>query len=92
MKRHRTDANQNKIIDALKELGVSVGVITQGTPGIPDLVIGWRGQTHFAEIKNGVIGWKYTKDQEKFHAVWNGSPILTWQGIDDALLWIHDQS
>ena len=49
---NRIDANQNAIVDALREAGASVRVISQGD-GIPDLLVGYKNFTILMEVKDG---------------------------------------
>jgi hypothetical protein len=82
--RHATDGNQAAIVKALKQVHASVGVITQGTAGIPDLLVGWRGQTVLMEVKSSPKA-PMTSGQVEFHGRWKGAPIARVITVDDAL-------
>ena len=46
------DDNQNDIVTALRKAGATVRIISQGE-GIPDLLVGFRGETMLMEVKDG---------------------------------------
>ena len=48
----RVDDNQNEIVAALRACGATVRIINQGG-GIPDLLVGYRGNTILIEVKDG---------------------------------------
>lgn len=84
MIRHATDLNQRAIVKALKQVHAAVGVITQGTTGIPDLVVGWRGRTVLMEVKRSAKA-PMTAGQVEFHRRWKGAPIVRVVTVDEAL-------
>ena len=49
----RTDGNQQAVIDALRDEGASVQSLASVGDGCPDLVVGARGVTYLAEVKDG---------------------------------------
>lgn len=70
----RRDANEPAIVKALRTCGATVVYQSANlAPGIPDLLVGFRGETFLLEVKmpKGAL----TDAQVKFHANWTGSPI-----------------
>lgn len=67
----RTDANQQAIVDALRQAGASVEVI--GKP--VDLLVGWHGRNLLMECKDGSKtpgNRPLTKAQKDFIPEWRG--------------------
>jgi hypothetical protein len=48
----RTDANQSKIVAALRAAGATVTILSDVGCGCPDLLIGWHNHNFLFEIKN----------------------------------------
>ena len=93
MRAARVDNNHKQIIDTLRSIGASVKSTHAIGQGFPDAVIGFRGATYLAEIKDGqVIGWKFTPHQKRFIATWNGSPVLIFTCVDDVLTWARSHA
>ena len=83
----RVDDNQNQIVDALRAVGATVRVVTQGN-GIPDLLVGFRGYTILMEVKDGEkppSARKLTPAEQKFFEEWRGGMLAVVESIDDAL-------
>lgn len=71
----KVDANQAKIVDALRKAGASVHPMHSVGDGFPDLCVGYRGLNFLMEVKDGSkppSARKLTKDQQEFHALWGG--------------------
>ena len=66
----KTDANQQEIVDALRQVGASVLVLSRVGQGCADLAAGIRGQTFFLEVKTDKG--KLTEDEQKFMDEWRG--------------------
>ena len=49
----RADSNQAEIVDALRKVGASVQPIHTVGGGVPDLLVGFRGQNYLFEVKDG---------------------------------------
>ncbi|MEM7125004.1 MAG: VRR-NUC domain-containing protein [Chloroflexota bacterium] len=66
----KTDENQSKIVEELRDKGVSITCTHQMGRGFPDLVAGWNGMTFLFEVKtkNG----RLTSAQTEFIAAWKG--------------------
>jgi Holliday junction resolvase len=80
--RHRADKNQQEIVDALRELGVSVIVLSQVGRGCPDLMIGWRGKNYLLEVKseNGEL----RPGQVEFFDTWKGRAFIV-RSVEETL-------
>jgi hypothetical protein len=87
-RRHRADSNQSGLVELLRLCGVSVVITSQVGGGLGDVVLGFRGKTHLAEIKNGQK-WEYTKAQREFRRTWNGAPIEVLTSEDDVFNWVR---
>ncbi len=61
-------------------MGASVQCLHTVGQGCPDLVIGFRGVTLLAEVKNGKAG--LTPDEQAWHAEWRGQVCIL-RTIDD---------
>ena len=73
--RARADRNQPEIVTALRRYGASVSCLHQCGGGIPDLVVGWKGQNFLMEIKDELAkpaDRRLTPDQSAFHEIWAG--------------------
>lgn len=64
-------------------------VLEPGAGGIPDLAIGFEGDTYLAEVKNGNA--PFTPDQKKLFAEWRGSPILILRSLEDVGRWFANR-
>jgi len=49
----RVDQNQARIVAALRKIGCSVAITSQVGQGLPDLIVGYMGQTVLLEVKDG---------------------------------------
>lgn len=84
---NRIDANQNKIVEALRKAGAVVRIISQGD-GIPDLLVGYRGYTILMEVKDGdkvPSARKLTEAEQKFFDDWRGGMLTIVNSVDEAL-------
>jgi len=84
---NRIDANQNAIVEALRECGATVRIISQGG-GIPDLLVGYNGYTILMELKDGSkppSARKLTEDEQKFFDEWTGGMLAIVNSIEEAL-------
>ena len=66
----KVDANQAEIVDALRQAGASVLVLSRVGQGCADLAVGLRGETFFLEIKTGKG--KLTPSEKEFMDKWRG--------------------
>jgi Holliday junction resolvase len=84
---NRIDANQNKIVDALRKAGAVVRIISQGD-GIPDLLVGYKGYTILMEVKDGdkvPSARKLTEAEQKFFDDWRGGMLVVINSVEEAL-------
>ena len=66
----KVDANQAEIVDALRQAGASVLVLSRVGQGCPDLAVGFRGKTFFMEIKT--VRGALTPAEDEFMYKWRG--------------------
>jgi hypothetical protein len=71
----RTDANQAKIMEALRKAGASVWDTHELGHGFPDLAVGWMGRTYLIEVKAGPHS-PLTPDEVTWHGVWRGHAAI----------------
>jgi hypothetical protein len=84
---NRIDANQNKIVDAMRKVGAVVRIISQGD-GIPDLLVGYKGYTILMEVKDGdkvPSARKLTEAEQKFFDDWRGGMLAVVNSVEEAL-------
>ena len=84
---NKIDANQNDIVAALRKAGATVRIISQGE-GIPDLLVGFRGETALLEVKDGdkpPSARKLTTAEQKFFDEWTGGAWVVVESVEDAL-------
>lgn len=83
----RVDDNQNEIVEALRAIGATVRVVTQGG-GLPDLMVGFRGQTVLMEVKDGKkppSARTLTPAEQKFFDEWRGGLLIVVNSVDEAI-------
>jgi hypothetical protein len=83
----RIDANQEQIVSALRAMGATVRVVTQGN-GLPDLLVGFRGVTILMEVKDGQkvpSARKLTPAEQKFFDEWRGGIVAIVNSVDEAI-------
>jgi hypothetical protein len=81
------DDNQSQIVEALRAIGATVRVVTQGG-GLPDLLVGFRGQTVLMEVKDGKkppSARALTPAEQKFFDEWRGGMLIVVNSIDEAI-------
>jgi hypothetical protein len=84
---NRIDDNQNDIVAALRKAGATVRVISQGE-GIPDLLVGFRGETILLEVKDGnkpPSARTLTPAEKKFFDEWEGGLCMVVKSVEEAL-------
>ena len=84
---NRIDDNQNDIVAALRKAGATVRVISQGE-GIPDLLVGFMGETILLEVKDGnkpPSARTLTDAEKKFFDDWRGGLLVIVESVEDAL-------
>lgn len=83
----RVDENQSDIVAALRAIGATVKVISQGD-GIPDLLVGFMGKTILLEVKDGKkppSARKLTPAEQKFFDEWRGGSLAIVNTVDEAI-------
>jgi hypothetical protein len=83
----RIDANQEQIVSALRAMGATVRVVTQGN-GLPDLLVGFRGVTILMEVKDGQkvpSARRLTPAEQKFFDEWRGGIVAIVNSVDEAI-------
>ena len=83
----RTDGNQTKIVNALRECGVSVAHTHTVGDGFPDIIAGWHGQNFMFEIKDPSkppSKRSLTEKERKFRDEWRGT-VFTIETPEEAL-------
>ena len=84
---NRIDDNQHDIVTALRKAGATVRIISQGE-GIPDLLVGFRGETMLMEVKDGnkpPSARTLTDAEKKFFDDWRGGLLVIVESVEDAL-------
>lgn len=79
----RTDANQNAIVRALRQVGASVESLSSVGRGCPDLLAGFRGEDYKLECKTDKG--ELRDSQEKWNQNWRGRPPITARTPEEAL-------
>ena len=84
----RTDENHKEIVNCLRKAGATVQSLAAVGHGVPDLLVGFRGQTILMEIKDGKKSpsqRQLTEDQMKWHGAWNGGTLAVVDNVEAAL-------
>jgi hypothetical protein len=82
---HRADLNQREIIQGLRECGCTVVSLTIVGGGVPDLLVGWRGQNHLLEVKQP--GEMPRQTQMDWFGSWRGKAAVV-RSVDEALRYV----
>jgi hypothetical protein len=83
----KVDDNQEEIVKALRAVGATVQTLAAIGKGVPDLLVGYQGQTILVEIKDGKKSpseRRLTEDQLKWHGAWNGGPLAIVTDVEGA--------
>jgi len=84
---NRIDANQNAIVETLRECGATVRIVCQGD-GIPDLLVGYQGYTILMEVKDGnkpPSARTLTPAEQKFFDEWRGGMVVIVNSVEEAI-------
>lgn len=71
----RTDQNERSIIRALEAIGCDVEQI-KGKAGLPDLLVGFRGQNFTLEVKNPDGRNRLSTEQKEWQECWRGQTAV----------------
>jgi hypothetical protein len=88
MRAAKVDENHQEVVLALRTAGATVHSLAAVGKGVPDLLVGYRGQTFLMEIKDGRKSpseRKLTEPQIQWHAVWKGGPLAIVENSVQAL-------
>ena len=80
----RIDTNHKEIVKALRELGATVVSLAAMKHGIPDILVGYNGETILMEIKKDSKA-KFTPDQLDFLGKWRGGAISRVDNVEAAI-------
>lgn len=82
------DANQGRIVAALRKIGCTVAITSHVGNGFPDLLVGYQGRTVLLEVKDGdkyPSERKLTEAEAHFLATWTGGPAVVVENEQEAL-------
>jgi Holliday junction resolvase len=88
MRAAKIDANQEAVVTALRTAGASVQSLAGVGKGVPDLLVGFKGQTLLFEVKDGFKAPSarlLTEDQIRWHGSWKGGALAVVDSSDAAL-------
>ena len=81
----KVDANQASIVGELRAVGASVQPLHTVGAGVPDLLVGFRGQNWLIEVKDGSkppSERKLTAAQVDWHGAWRGQVVTVKDGAE----------
>jgi hypothetical protein len=84
----KVDRNQPEIVSALRKVGAHVQSLAAVGDGVPDLLVGFRGETVLLEVKDGELSKsrrQLTDDQIRWHAAWRGGRCVVVHDVTEAL-------
>lgn len=90
----KVDANQPRIVEALRDAGCSVQTLHGVGDGVPDLLVGrwmpeWGGVNFLLEVKADAKAKKRkgstAEAQEKWRREWRGPTVAVVTSVDEAL-------
>ena len=79
----RVDGPHGAIVKALRQCGCAVVDLSSQGHGVPDLMVGRKGQTVLLEVKTA--RGQLRQSQKDFAATWTGCPVLVVRSVDDAI-------
>lgn len=88
MRAAKIDANQEAVVTALRAAGATVQSLANVGKGVPDLLVGFKGQTLLFEVKDGFKAPSarlLTEDQIRWHGSWKGGALAVVDSPDAAL-------
>jgi len=88
MRAAKIDANQEAVVTALRTAGATVQSLASVGKGVPDLLVGYKGQTLLMEVKDGFKAPSarlLTEDQLRWHHNWKGGALAVVDSPDAAL-------
>ena len=88
MRAARVDQNHDQVVTALRAAGATVQSLAGVGKGVPDLLVGYKGQTMLMEVKDGFKSPSkrlLTEDQLRWHGSWKGGALAVVDSPDAAL-------
>ena len=88
MRAAKIDANHEAVVLALRLAGATVQSLAGVGNGVPDLLVGYKGQTLLLEIKDGFkppSKRALNEDQLRWHGSWKGGALAVVDSPDAAL-------
>ena len=88
MRAAKIDANHEAVVLALRAAGATVQSLAGVGKGVPDLLVGYQGQTLLMEVKDGFkppSKRALNEDQLRWHGRWNGGALAVVDNPDGAL-------
>jgi hypothetical protein len=88
MRAARVDQNHDQVVTALRAAGATVQSLAGVGKGVPDLLVGYKGQTMLMEVKDGFKPPSkrvLNEDQLRWHGSWNGGALAVVDSPDAAL-------
>ena len=88
MRAAKIDANHEAVVLALRAAGATVQSLAGVGKGVPDLLVGYQGQTLLLEVKDGhkpPSKRALNEDQLRWHGRWNGGALAVVDSPDGAL-------
>lgn len=88
MRAAKIDANHEAVVLALRAAGATVQSLAGVGKGVPDLLVGYKGQTLLMEVKDGLkppSKRALNEDQLRWHGRWNGGALAVVDSPDAAL-------
>jgi Holliday junction resolvase len=88
MRAAKIDANHEQVVTALRAAGATVQSLAGVGKGVPDLLVGYQGQTLLLEVKDGFKSPSrrlLTEDQLRWHGSWKGGALAVVDSPDAAL-------
>jgi hypothetical protein len=80
----RRDANEDLIVESLEAVRATVERLhPAGRGGLPDLLVGFRGQTYLIEVKT--LDGELDDGQLDWHLAWRGAPVIVARTPEQAL-------
>jgi Holliday junction resolvase len=78
----KVDANQNEIVQALRQAHCQVLSLATLGSGVPDVLVCRHLQFHLLEIKMPKSRNRLSDEQKEFHSIW---PVKIVTSVDEAL-------
>jgi hypothetical protein len=88
MRAARVDQNHDQVVIALRSAGATVQSLAGVGKGVPDLLVGYKGQTLLMEVKDGFkppSKRSLNEDQLRWHGSWKGGALAVVDSPDAAL-------